>query len=98
MKKIIALSLMVGLRFTLPALASNRGVGFRGIGPRVGFTINPDQVHFGGHIDFGDLAGNLMMLPNVEVGIGDDVTTIAPSFELHYRFRADCGAWTPYLG
>jgi hypothetical protein len=98
MKKIIALSLMVGLLFTLPALASNRGAGYRGFGPRVGYTINPDQVHFGAHIDFGDLAGNLMMLPNLEVGIGDDLTTIAPSFELDYRFRSDWGAWTPYLG
>jgi len=98
MKKIIAFSLMVGLLFTLPALASNRGAGYRGFGPRVGYTINPDQVHFGAHIDFGDLAGNLMMLPNLEVGIGDDLTTIAPSFELDYRFRSDWGAWTPYLG
>ena len=98
MKKIIALSLMVGLLFTLPALASNRGAGYRGFGPRVGYTINPDQVHFGAHIDFGDLAGNLMMLPNLEVGIGDDLTTIAPSFELDYRFRSDWGAGTPYFG
>lgn len=98
MKKIIAFSLMVGLLFTLPALASNRGAGYCGFGPRVGLTINPDQVHFGGHIDFGDLAGNLMMLPNLEVGIGDNLTTIAPSFELDYRFRSDWGAWTPYLG
>jgi hypothetical protein len=98
MKKIIALSLMVGLLFTLPALASNRGAGYRGFGPRVGYTINPDQVHVGAHIDFGDIAGNLMMLPNLEVGFGDDLTTIAPSFELDYRFRSDWGAWTPYLG
>jgi len=98
MKKIIALTLMVGLLFTLPALASYRGAGYRGIGPRVGLTLNPDQVHFGGHIDFGDLAGNLMMLPNLEVGFGDNLTTIAPTFELDYRFRSDWGAWTPYLG
>jgi hypothetical protein len=98
MKKIIALSLMVGLLFTLPALASNRGAGYRGFGPRVGLTINPDQVHVGAQIDFGDLAGNLMMLPNLEVGFGDNLTTIAPSFELDYRFRSDWGAWTPYLG
>jgi hypothetical protein len=98
MKKIIALTLMIGLLFTLPAWASNRGVGYRGFGPRVGLTINPDQVHVGAHIDFGDIAGNLMMLPNLEVGFGDDVTTIAPTFELDYRFRPDWGAWTPYLG
>jgi len=98
MKKIIITSLIFVLLCSLTAFGSKRPVGFRGIGPRVGYTINPDQVHFGGHIDFGDLAGNLMMLPNLEVGFGDDLTTIAPSFELDYRFRSDWGAWTPYLG
>jgi hypothetical protein len=98
MKKIIIASLIIVLLCSFTAFGNKRPVGFRGIGPRVGYTINPDQVHFGGHIDFGDLAGNLMMLPNLEVGFGDDLTTIAPTFELDYRFRSDWGAWTPYLG
>jgi len=98
MKKIIITSLIIVLLCSLTAFGSKRPAGFRGIGPRAGFTLNPDQVHFGGHIDFGDLAGNLMMLPNLEVGFGDNLTTIAPTFELDYRFRSDWGAWTPYLG
>jgi len=98
MKKLIIFLLTTGLFFNLTASANTRPVGFHGIGPRVGFTINPDQIHFGGHIDFGDLADNLMMLPNLEIGLGDNITTIAPSFELDYRFRSDWGVWTPYLG
>src|SRR5512140_3858228 len=98
MKKTIIIVLAVGLLCSANASASKRAAGFHGIGPRVGLTINPDQFHFGGHIDFGDLAGNLMMLPNRESGCGDNVTTIAPSFELDYRFHSDWGAWTPYLG
>ncbi|HWR81743.1 MAG TPA: hypothetical protein VN285_00415 [Candidatus Deferrimicrobium sp.] len=98
MKRIVIASLIIGLLCSPTAFGSKRPVGFRGIGPRIGLTINPDQVHFGGHIDFGDLAENLMMLPNLEIGFGDDLTTIAPSFELDYRFRPDWGAWTPYLG
>jgi hypothetical protein len=39
-----------------------------------------------------------MILPNLEIGLGDNLTTIAPSFELDYRFRPDWGVWTPYLG
>jgi hypothetical protein len=68
------------------------------MGPRVGITFNPDQVHFGGHIDFGDLAPNLMMLVNLEIGFGNDLTTVAPTFEVDYRFHEDWGVWTPYLG
>lgn len=98
MKKIIITSLLIGFLCTPTAFANKRPAGYHGIGPRVGLTVNPDQIHFGGHIDFGDLADNLMMLPNLEVGVGDNLTTIAPSFELDYRFRSDWGAWTPYLG
>ena len=98
MKKIIITSLLVGLLCGPAAFAGQRSAGFHGIGPRVGLTVNPDQIHFGGHIDFGDLAPNLMMLTNIEVGFGEDLTTVAPSFELDYRFRPDWGAWTPYLG
>jgi hypothetical protein len=98
MKKIIFAVLIMGLCGSITALGNERAAGFRGIGPRVGFTANPDQIHFGGHIDFGDLAENLMILPNLEVGLGDNLTTIAPTFELDYRFRSDWGAWTPYLG
>ncbi len=98
MKKLLIFLLTTGLLYSLTATANSRSAKFHGVGPRVGFTINPDQVHFGGHIDFGDLADNLMMLPNLEVGFGDNLTTVAPSFELDYRFRSDWGVWTPYLG
>lgn len=98
MKKILFTILTIGLLGSLASLAEARPVGIRGIGPRLGVTLNADQFHFGGHIDFGDLGDNLMMLTNLEIGVGDNLTTIAPSFELDYRFRSDWGAWTPYLG
>ena len=98
MKKILIIALVAFGLCGASTYAGKRPAGFHGIGPRVGFTVNPDQVHIGGHIDFGDLADNLMILPNIEIGFGDNVTTIAPSFELDYRFRSDWGAWTPYLG
>lgn len=98
MKRTITASLILALLLSLTAFGGNRPAGFRGIGPRLGVTLNPDQFHFGGHIDFGDLAENLMMLPNVEIGLGDNFTTVSPTFELDYRFRSDWGAWTPYLG
>ncbi len=82
----------MSLVLSLSVFAGTRPAGFRGIGPRLGMTVNPDQFHFGGHIDFGDLADNLMMMPNIEIGVGDNITTVAPSFELDYRFREDWGA------
>ncbi len=98
MKKLVIATLIAGLLCSVSAFGSKRPVGFHGIGPRLGMTVNPDQFHFGGHIDFGDISENLMILPNLEIGVGDNITTVAPSFELDYRFRSDWGAWTPYLG
>ena len=80
------------------ARAQSRGSGFHGVGPRLGFTLNPDQFHLGGQLDLGDITPGLMMVPNLEIGVGDHITTVAPSFELDYRFRTNWSAWTPYLG
>ena len=97
MNRIVIVPIIM-LLFVITASAGTRPAGYYGIGPRVGFTINPDQVHFGGHIDFGEITTKLMMVPNLEIGFGDHLTTIAPSFELDYRFRSDWGVWSPYLG
>ena len=97
MKSSITITFIV-LLFAFSANAGTRPAGYYGIGPRVGFTVNPDQFHFGGQVDFGEITTDLMMIPNLEIGFGDNLTTIAPSFELDYRFRTDWGVWSPYLG
>jgi len=73
-------------------------VGFRGWGPRVGLTINPDQVHFGAHLDFGNFAQHIRFQPNVEIGFGDGLTLFAINAEAAYRFASRWDVWTPYLG
>jgi opacity protein-like surface antigen len=78
--------------------AAQRPFGIQGFGPRGGVSIDPDQIHFGGQLDLGDLAPQLMLIPNIEVGVGDNVTVIAPMFEVDYRFLEDWGSWNPYLG
>jgi hypothetical protein len=98
MRKSLVASLLIILAVSCPALMAARPIGVHGLGPRVGFTVNPDQFQVGGQIDFGDLADNLMILPNLEIGFGDDLTLFSPSFELDYRFRSDWSKWTPYLG
>lgn len=97
MKKAITLPIII-LLFAFTANAGTRPVGYYGFGPRVGFTVKPDQFHFGGQVDFGEIATNLMMIPNLEISASDNLTTIAPSFELDYRLRTDQGVWSPYLG
>jgi len=101
---IVALTLGIALAFApRAALAQddagpNDDLGFRGWGPRVGLTVDPDQVHVGLHLDYGVFGPRVRFQPNVEVGFGDDITLVAFNFEAAYRFRDRWDAWTPYLG
>jgi hypothetical protein len=69
-----------------------------GVGPRVGVTMDPDQIHFGLHLDAGNFSPRVRFQPNLEVGIGDDRTLFAFNFEAAYRFRENWDVWTPYAG
>ncbi len=91
-----ALGLMIA-----PGLATatpDSDVGFRGWGPRLGLSVNPDQVHFGAHLDFGNFARHVRFQPNLEMGFGDDVKLVALNAEASYRFSSYGDVWTPYLG
>lgn len=73
-------------------------VGYRGWGPRVGATINPDQFHAGVHLDMGSLANRVRLQPNAEIGFGDDLILLSTNFEVAYRFQEEWSDWSPYFG
>lgn len=73
-------------------------VGFAGWGPRVGASINPDQVHFGAHLDYGNFGRHLRFQPNLELGFGEDVKLFCVNAEVAYRIGSTWETWTPYLG
>jgi hypothetical protein len=64
---------------SLPALAQDGGV-------RGGISVDPDQFYFGGHLETSPLIDRLHFRPNVEVGIGDGLTSIAVNMEFVYKF------------
>ena len=61
--------------------AEAQGPGIRG-----GVSIDPDQGYFGAHYETGALVDRLHFRPNVEAGLGDDLTTISLNFEFAYKF------------
>lgn len=82
-----------------PALAgTDSDVGFRGWGPRVGLSLDPDQVHFGAHIDYGNFAEHVRFRPNIELGFGDNLKLFTMNAEAAYRFSERWDVWSPYLG
>ena len=100
MRRILVCAIVVAaFGFTSYARAdSGDKTGFRGWGPRIGLTANPDQFHFGAHADFGNFGEHVRVQPSLEVGLGDNLTVFAINLDAQYRFASRWDVWTPYLG
>ena len=73
------LALVMILTSAASALAQGPGV-------RAGVSVNPDQFYVGGHYETDELIDNVFLRPNLEVGVGDDVTTVSVNIEAIYKF------------
>ena len=82
---------------TAPAAVHAQSVS-TGIGPRIGLSIDPDQIVFGGQLVIGEIAPDVTFNPNLEFGFGDDITVIALNLDGQYHFRIEGSSWRPYLG
>ena len=91
MNRFLAFALVL---LALPATASAATM----IGPRVGFSADPDQFVFGGHLMITEVAPSLSFDPSLEAGVGDDFTSFAINADMHYHFDLSGSAWSPYVG
>jgi hypothetical protein len=69
----------------------------QGLGVRAGASVDPDQFYFGGHLETAPLVDQLRFRPNVEIGVGNDVTVVAVNLEFTYVFPPP-GGWDLYAG
>lgn len=85
--------------FLLIAWAATAGIAQAQGGPgiRVGLGVDPDLFMFGAHLESDPLVDRLRFRPNLEVGIGDDLTLIAINAEFAYWFPGR-RAWSLYAG
>ena len=67
-------------------------------GVRAGLSVDPDQFYFGGHFETGPLADRVHFRPNVELGVGNDLTTVAANLELVYKAPLRRHPWSVYGG
>jgi len=95
MKKLL-LVLILALAPTSALAASSMTVA--GYGPRVGFSIDPDQLVLGGQAVIGEVARHLSFDPSLEFGFGDHLTVISFNADLHYHFELQDTDWSPYAG
>jgi hypothetical protein len=67
------------------------------VGIRAGVSADPDQFFFGGHIETRPLIERLTFRPNVELGIGDDLTVFTGNLEFVYSVPLR-QPWRVYFG
>ncbi|MEW5874803.1 MAG: hypothetical protein AB1752_06430 [Candidatus Zixiibacteriota bacterium] len=82
----------------MAVLLSSHAASAIGWGPRAGMTMDPDQAHFGMHLDGGEIVPRLRFQPNFEMGLGDDLMVAAFNFEAIYLFDVNRDNWRPYAG
>src|SRR4029453_11431679 len=89
----------IRVSFLLPALLLLAvGTASAQVGVRGGISIHPDQGYFGGHYETPPLIDRLFFRPNLEVGLGDDLTNVGLNMEFVYKFPKRRQNWTLYAG
>ena len=82
----------------LASLAMVTSASAQGPGVRAGASVDPDQFYFGGHYESRPLVQRLHFKPNVELGVGDDITTLGINFEFVYKIPLNGSPWNLYAG
>ena len=96
-RSITAICVMTVAATLAPAAEHEAGVGFRGWGPRVGASIDADQLLAGAQFDLGEFFTNVRWQPSFELGYGDDKFSFFGNFMVSYYFPVKA-AVTPYAG
>jgi hypothetical protein len=90
--------LVVGALVLLPVVAHAASPAVTAFGPRVGASIDPDQLVVGGQLSLQEFAPDWSFDPNLELGFGDHRTVIAFNLDSYYHLRLSGSEWRPYLG
>jgi len=79
------------------AQTSSSSTDWGGWGVRFGIADDPDQGVIGGLYDFGEFGDGFHIEVDVDLGVGDDRTTLVTTGAFQYRF-ADAGRVRPFVG
>ena len=85
MKKLVFLVLAMSL--VASVACAQEGTKTMVYGARAGYSLSPDQLFVGAHVDLGQVIAPLRLVPNVEIGFGNDLTLICVNGDLLYDFE-----------
>jgi hypothetical protein len=97
MKKnpVLLVAFFIGL-FSINTFAQNGG-GY-GFGLRGGFGIDPDQLVIGGQFALGQKAGIARIVPSIDLGFFDNVTSFAFNGDFLFQLNVEDSDFTLYGG
>jgi|SRR3989304_7894090 len=87
MRRIVFLTLALGIIATCssPTIANDsRGPGVKGVGVRLGYGFDPDQVVFGAQAVYGKIFKFADLVPSFDLGLGDNMTTYTFNTDLRF--------------
>ncbi len=67
-------------------------------GLRAGVSGDPDQFYAGVHLQTREIADRIHFRPNLEVGVGNDLTLVTANLEFVFRKPLTSSAWDLYAG
>jgi hypothetical protein len=97
MQRTFLVLLVLLLPLSAVAQDSPRKPTWQGWGLRIGVADDPDQVVGGVQFDLGEIVDDLVLRPDVELGVGDDHLVLGATAPVHYRFQPDTD-FVPYAG
>ena len=77
--------------------SSSMDIGYHGWGLRAGMADDVDQVVGGAHMNMGEFIPHLRFQPDIQLGAGDDVTTIYATAPVYWRFETET-RFVTYVG
>jgi hypothetical protein len=98
MSRAVRSALSVGFTSFVLFVSSALSANAQQVGVRGGVSVDPDQAFFGVHYETRPLIEHLTFRPNLELGVGDDITLVALNFEFAYWIPIQRTAWQLYLG
>lgn len=89
--RIVVCTVAVLTAAAIPAAAQSFGL-------RAGASGSPDQFYVGAHVETRPIADRVTFRPNIEVGVGDNITTLAGNLEFVFRHPLPSSSWTLLAG
>ena len=91
------LAVILFVLLVLP-VAARSATAMESIGPRIGVSVDPGQILFGGQAVVSEVAPRVEFVPSAEIGLGDQQTNVAFNMDFDYRLAIEGSEWTPYVG